>query len=171
MKSVIVSTHRGLRHHPQSNGAAERVVRSVKTMLVAKIGNGHHDWPALLHQLRMEYMQRRHSVTGCSPKYLVYAHQLRLPPPIGELHWDATMAALAPTPPRRHRSRRTLPRSYTNDRHEFVILSPRCINELSPHSAQNPTVQLPALQPNARGGGNYVPVILPIYYQKYWFQD
>ena len=37
-------------------------------------------------------------MTGCSPNYLVYAHQLRLPPPIGELHWDATMAALAPTP-------------------------------------------------------------------------
>jgi transposase InsO family protein len=91
-------------HHPQSNGAAERLVRTVKTILVAKIGNGHHDWPALLPQLRMEYMQRRHTVTGYSPNYLVYAHALRLPPPIGQLAWTATTASAAaplssPAPP------------------------------------------------------------------------
>jgi transposase InsO family protein len=91
-------------HHTQSNGAAERLVRTVKTILVAKIGNGHHDWPALLQQLRMEYMQRRHTVTGYSPNYLAYAHTLCLPPPIGQLAWTATTASAAaplssPAPP------------------------------------------------------------------------
>jgi transposase InsO family protein len=32
--------------HPQSNGAAERLVRTVRTILVPKVDSGHHDWPA-----------------------------------------------------------------------------------------------------------------------------
>jgi transposase InsO family protein len=82
-------------HQPRSNGAAEGLVRTVKTILVAKIGNSHHYWPALLPQLRMEHMQRRHTVIGYSPNYLVCAHALRLPPPIGQLAWTATTASAA----------------------------------------------------------------------------
>ena len=51
-------------------------------MLAAKVAGAVHDWPSLLPQLRMEYMQRRHSVTGYSPNELTYAHRLRLPPPV-----------------------------------------------------------------------------------------
>jgi transposase InsO family protein len=43
-------------YHPQSNGAAERLVATVKSILAAKVAGAVHDWPALLPQIRMEYM-------------------------------------------------------------------------------------------------------------------
>jgi transposase InsO family protein len=86
-------------YHPQSNGAAERLVQSVKAMLFAKVSNAMHDWRSLLPTIRMEYMQRRHSVTGCSPNELVFATEVRLPPPIGALHWAAQAAAVTGTVP------------------------------------------------------------------------
>ena len=42
----------------------------------------------------MEYMQRRHSVTGYSPSELVHAHPLRLPPPVGPNHPPISVAAV-----------------------------------------------------------------------------
>jgi hypothetical protein len=42
----------------------------------------------------MEYMQRRHTVTGYTPNELVFATQVRLPPPVGALHWSAQAATL-----------------------------------------------------------------------------
>ena len=41
-------------YHLQSNGAVERLVRTMKDMLTAKIAGATHDWAALLPQLRME---------------------------------------------------------------------------------------------------------------------
>ena len=73
-------------HHPQSNGAAERVVQTLTSMLAAKVAGAMHDWRSMLPALRMEYMQRRHSTTGYSPNELVFATEVRLPPPVGELH-------------------------------------------------------------------------------------
>ena len=54
-----------------------------------------HNWPSLLPQLRMEYMQRRHAVTGYSPDDLVFATPVRLPPPVGPLNWEASAAPIA----------------------------------------------------------------------------
>ena len=88
-------------YHLQSNGAAERLVATIKSILAAKVAGATHDWPSLLPQLRMEYMQRVHSATGYSPNRLVFAVQPRLPPPVGALHWNARSAssrAAAPTP-------------------------------------------------------------------------
>ena len=62
-------------------------------MLAAKIAGAMHDWRSMLPTLRMEYMQRRHSVTGHSPNELVFATEVRLPPPVGELHWAAQTAS------------------------------------------------------------------------------
>ena len=54
-----------------------------------------HNWPSLLPQLRMEYMQRRHAVTGYSPDDLAFATPVRLPPPVGPLNWEASAAPIA----------------------------------------------------------------------------
>ena len=58
-------------------------MRTMKNMLAAKVAGAVHDWTALLPQTRMEYMQRRHSVTGYSPNELALAYRPRLPPPLG----------------------------------------------------------------------------------------
>lgn len=91
-------------YHPQSNGAVERLVRTMKSMLAAKVAGAAHDWAALLPQLRMEYMQRRHSVTGYSPNELVHAQRLRLPPPVGPHHTPPQVASvqLPELPEHRH---------------------------------------------------------------------
>ena len=42
----------------------------------------------------MEYMQRQHTVAGHSRNELVY---VRLPPPLGRLHWSARTTAVGCT--------------------------------------------------------------------------
>ena len=68
----------------------------MKDVLAAKNAGAAHDWAALLPQLRMEYMQRRHSVTGSSPRELVHGHPLRLrmPPPVRPNHPPFSVAAV-----------------------------------------------------------------------------
>lgn len=80
-------------YHPQSNGAAERLVRTMKTILAAKVAGAVHDWRALLPQIQAEYMGRSHASTGVSPNELVYAHKIYLPPPVGALQPRARTAA------------------------------------------------------------------------------
>ena len=75
-------------YHPQSNGAVERLVRTMKSILSAKVATAVRSWPALLPQVRAEYMARVHSTTGFSPNELVFASPVKLPAPVGALHWD-----------------------------------------------------------------------------------
>ena len=79
-------------YHPQSNGAVECLVRTMKDMLAAKTAGATHDWAALLPQLPMECMQRRHSITGYSPSELVHTHPLS--PPVGPNHPPTSVAAV-----------------------------------------------------------------------------
>ena len=72
-------------YHPHSNGAVERVVRTMKTILAAKVVDAMHDWPALLPQVQGEYMSRVHAVTGYIPNQLVFSHAVKMPPPVGGL--------------------------------------------------------------------------------------
>jgi Integrase zinc binding domain/Integrase core domain len=76
--------------HPQSNGAVERVVRSLKELLAATAVGGGLYWENHIPQIRMEYMQRIHSTLGCSPNEMVYATRPHFPPPIGAAHWPTT---------------------------------------------------------------------------------
>ena len=82
-------------YHPQSDRAAESLVQTLKTLLAAEVAGAMHNWPARLPQVRMEYMQRRHAVTGYSPNDLVFATPVRLPPPVGPPNWEAPAAPIA----------------------------------------------------------------------------
>jgi hypothetical protein len=68
------------------------LVATVKSILAAKVAGAVHDWPALLPQIRMEYMQRVHTATGYSPNRMVFCTAPRLPPPVGALRWEARAA-------------------------------------------------------------------------------
>lgn len=80
-------------YQPQSNGAADRLVATMKSILSSKMAGAARDWPALLPQIRMEYMQRVHPTTGYSPNHMVYATTPRLPPPELGLAWDSRSAS------------------------------------------------------------------------------
>ena len=82
-------------YHPQANGAVERLVRTMKTILAAKAANAVYDWPSLLPQVQSDYMARVHATTQFSLDELVYAKKVKLPPPVGDLHWDASQPAVA----------------------------------------------------------------------------
>ena len=82
-------------HHPQSNGATERVFQTLKRMLAAKVAGAMRDWRSMLPTLRMEYKQRRYSTTGYSPNELLFATEVRLPSREGEPHWAVRTAAIS----------------------------------------------------------------------------
>ena len=85
-------------YHPQANGAVERLVRTMKEILAAKVAGAMHDWPAVMPQVRAEYMDRVHSSTGFSPNQLVLMAPVRLPPPVGGVSWapDALTSSADP---------------------------------------------------------------------------
>lgn len=74
VKHVHTSTE-----HPAANGAVERLVQSMKSMLASHV-NGHRKaWPDSLSLVRAAHMSRIHSVTGFSPHELLMGFQPRLP--------------------------------------------------------------------------------------------
>ena len=119
----------------------------MKDMLAANIADATHDWASLLPQLRMEYMQRRHSVTAYSPSELVHAHPLRLPPPVGPNHPPISDAAVQlPVPPEE---------TFIQRRHECSdIMASRVYDHILKAQQRNADKQ--AFLPLARlvGGGN-----------------
>ena len=74
VKHVLTSTE-----HPAANGAVERLVQSMKSMLASHVNGHKRAWPTSLPVVRAAHMSRIHSVTGFSPHELLMGFQPRLP--------------------------------------------------------------------------------------------
>ena len=59
-------------HHPQSNGMVERLVRTVKQMLVAQLDAIAGSWDERLPLIQFAYNHTVHATTGEVPYYLWY---------------------------------------------------------------------------------------------------
>jgi hypothetical protein len=132
--------------HAQSNGAAERLVRTLKEMLTGKAVYSAGHWPSLLPTLRMEYMQRVHSTTKCSPNDLLFAIPPKLPPPVGALHWTPQVASLLSSAPVTHRDQ-----AAQHAHHEGLLLKVR--NNIVDAQRRNLRLQARRLAAKRRMGG------------------
>jgi hypothetical protein len=80
-----------IRHHfstpyyPQANGRAERLIGTLKSMLVKSIQDTDRDedgtvnWTPALYSALYIYRSTKHSATGTSPAMLVFGEELKLP--------------------------------------------------------------------------------------------
>jgi len=72
-------------YYPQSNGRAERLIGSLKTMMVKsvqdidRVEDGIVDWLPVIHSVLYVYRTSPHHATGVSPAYLLYGLDLDLP--------------------------------------------------------------------------------------------
>ena len=57
--------------NPTANGACERLVGTLKRMLVRMIGNHESAWPRILPHVRAAYMRRIHRATGYAPIHML----------------------------------------------------------------------------------------------------
>lgn len=65
--------------HPQTDGLAERIHRTIETMLRHYVDTKHEDWDEKLYVLEFAYNNAPHSVTEKSPFELNYGFHPRLP--------------------------------------------------------------------------------------------
>ena len=68
--------------HPNSNGAVERLVRTMKETLRKHLDADVGNWLAALPHVRAAYMSKIHSALGVSPNEMLYGFQPKLPLPI-----------------------------------------------------------------------------------------
>jgi hypothetical protein len=71
--------------HPNSNGAVERLVRTMKETLRKHLDADVGNWLAALPHVRAAYMSKIHSALGVSPNEMLYGFQPKLPLPISGL--------------------------------------------------------------------------------------
>ena len=65
--------------HPQSDGATERVIRTVNGMLSKVVGENQKDWDEKLPGVMMAYNSAIHESTGFTPYFLEHGREMRLP--------------------------------------------------------------------------------------------
>lgn len=64
---------------PQSDGATERVIRTVNGMLCKVVSENQKDWEEKLTGLMMTYNSAAHESTGFTPYFLEHRREMRLP--------------------------------------------------------------------------------------------
>jgi len=66
-------------YKPSTNGAIERVHRTLNTMLGKIVSENQRDWDSHVAYMLAAYNATEHSATGFSPNMLVYGWELRYP--------------------------------------------------------------------------------------------
>jgi len=66
-------------YKPSTNGALERVLRTLNTMLGKVVSENQRDWDTHIAYVLAAYNATEHSATGYSPNMLVYGRELRFP--------------------------------------------------------------------------------------------
>jgi hypothetical protein len=75
--------------HPSANGAAERLVQSMKSLLSRHINDHPNAWLAALPHIRMAYMSRVHAATGATPFEMLTGYRVRMPNPVQQVFASA----------------------------------------------------------------------------------
>ena len=65
--------------HPQSDGASERSIRTVNSILAKVVAEDQRNWDLYVSSTCFAYNTAVHSTTGYTPSYLEYGRELRLP--------------------------------------------------------------------------------------------
>ena len=65
--------------HPQSDGASERSIRTVNSMLAKVVKEDQRNWDLYIPSTCLAYNTSVHSSTGFSPRFLRFGRELRLP--------------------------------------------------------------------------------------------
>ena len=65
--------------HPQSEGRAERMNKTINRHLAKVVSDHERDWDQLLHLLLLAYRSSVHESTGQSPASITMGRKLRLP--------------------------------------------------------------------------------------------
>lgn len=79
--------------HPHSNGATERVIRTVNTMLSKVVDESQKDWDRHLGSVAIAYNSAEHESTGFTPYFLGHGREMRLPTdftPLPDLQHDSS---------------------------------------------------------------------------------
>ena len=66
-------------YHPQSDGQVERFNRTLTSMLSNYVAENHRDWDIHLSKVLMAYRSSEHETTKCTPYYLMFGREVRLP--------------------------------------------------------------------------------------------
>lgn len=79
MQQLRIHKTRTTPYHPQSDGLAERLNRTLKNML-SKLVNGNQDnWDSLIPQTLLAYRTATQSSTGVTPYRMMFGREARLP--------------------------------------------------------------------------------------------
>ena len=87
-------------YYPQSNGRVERLIGSLKSMMVRCVEDVNKDndgvvrWLPAIYTALYVYRASVHHSTGVTPSYLVYGYDIQLP-----IHYDGKLSPSAEKPP------------------------------------------------------------------------
>jgi hypothetical protein len=79
--TLRVSKSRTAPLHPQSDGTAERYIKTIEEQLRKVVASHQSDWDARLPIFLLAYTASTHDITGLTPASLVFGRELRLPCP------------------------------------------------------------------------------------------